>query len=58
MTVFILLIKFIITAKLIFAQNNLNGECNVVNYLLRKNNTNNCCLEDGIICSKGHIIKM
>jgi len=35
-----------------------NGECIAVNKLLGKVQSNNCCLENGIICSNGHVIEM
>eukprot|EP00833_Pecoramyces_ruminatium_P004153 jgi/Orpsp1_1/1178185/evm.model.c7180000064356.1 len=35
-----------------------DGECNPVNTLLGKDKSNNCCLEKGITCENGYIIKI
>jgi len=36
----------------------VNGECDPVNSLLKKEKSNNCCLEEGIACENGHVTKM
>jgi len=36
----------------------VDGECNPINKLLRKYESYNCCLEEEITCSNGHITKM
>ncbi|ORX59366.1 L domain-like protein [Piromyces finnis] len=59
MNIFILLITLIITVKCISAQSTINEECFVVNELLQKNQTYNCCQEEGVTCSNdGHITKI
>lgn len=35
-----------------------NGECDPLNKLLGKDESYNCCLEDGITCNNGHITRM
>ncbi len=35
-----------------------DGECNPVNILLGKSQSNDCCLESDITCENGHITEM
>jgi len=43
----------------IYGQNTtLDEECKPVNILLKKNQSYNCCLENGVECQNGYIIKM
>jgi len=55
-------IIFILLSKILFVFGESsavsNGECIAVNKLLGKSKSNDCCSENGIICSNGHVIEM
>jgi len=48
----------IITIKSIYGQETSIEECIPVNTLLGKDQSNNCCVEEGITCVDGHITKI
>jgi len=53
---FLILITVI---QFIYGQNiAADGECISVNALLGKAQSNDCCLENGILCENGHITSM
>ena len=56
------IVIFILVIKVLFVYGESsavsNGECIAVNKLLGKSNSNNCCNENGITCSNGHVIRM
>jgi len=56
MKLYNILIILIIKIIFIYGQNTAaDGECKPVNTLLKKDKSNNCCLENGITCENGHI---
>jgi len=54
-------IIFALIIRIMLAQGEItavDGECIAVNKLLRAEQSNNCCLIEGITCENGHITIM
>jgi len=59
MNIYCIFLILILEIQFIYGQTtSSDGECNPVNKLIGKPQTNNCCQERYIECENGHVTKM
>jgi len=59
MKIFILYLNILLTIKYIYGKYfGINIECEHINKLLGKEPSNDCCKEEAVNCSNGHIYEL